>query len=258
MVPKSQRPELLMSSGPVPELPGVPDKLQLVTLGELGFWGMKIIKAFGVCTRWSYRRLSPSVESPVSKTRLSSIVILDSLTFVQSVGESNLMPSEEQEDLAVGSELFLILAQDAIHLFWFDIIDLWATMILKKHTSNTTTSRRLSPRWKFAKSYLNLTGVALSAFFFSVIVDTSGKPGHDASWVWWPSIAVGGPVQSQHHCNFDPNFGMQMTFSFAWWSIEEDWDCGITVSFWGEENKTHIEWWFMCLCGTWDDTYWAK
>ena len=38
MVPKSQRPELLMSVGPVPELPGVPDKLQLVTLGELGFW----------------------------------------------------------------------------------------------------------------------------------------------------------------------------------------------------------------------------
>ena len=34
------------------------------------------------------------------------------------------MPSEKQEDLAVGSELFLILAQDAIHLFWFDIEDL--------------------------------------------------------------------------------------------------------------------------------------
>ena len=36
MVPKSQRPELLMSSGPVPELPGVPDKLQVDTPGELG------------------------------------------------------------------------------------------------------------------------------------------------------------------------------------------------------------------------------
>ena len=123
VVPKSQRPELLMSSGPVPELPGVPDKLQVDTPGELGFWGMKIIKAFGVCTTWSYRRPGPSVESPVSKTGLSSIVILDSLSFC-SVGESNLMPSEEQEDLAVGSELCPILAQGAIHLFWFDIIDL--------------------------------------------------------------------------------------------------------------------------------------
>jgi len=34
VVPKSQRPELLMSSGPVPELPGVPDKLQVDTPGE--------------------------------------------------------------------------------------------------------------------------------------------------------------------------------------------------------------------------------
>eukprot|EP00434_Breviolum_minutum_P017459 symbB.v1.2.015409.t1/scaffold1149.1/size164316/12 len=32
VVPKSQRPELLMSFSPVPELPGVPDKLQLSNL----------------------------------------------------------------------------------------------------------------------------------------------------------------------------------------------------------------------------------
>ena len=43
VVPKSQRPELLMSFSPVPELPGVPYKLQLDTPGELGFWGMKIV-----------------------------------------------------------------------------------------------------------------------------------------------------------------------------------------------------------------------
>ena len=108
VVPKSQRPELLMSSGPVPELPGVPDKLQVDTPGELGFWGMKIIKAFGVCTTWSYRRPGPSVESPVSKTGLSSIVILDSLSFC-SVGESNLMPSEEQEDRQLVQNCFLYL-----------------------------------------------------------------------------------------------------------------------------------------------------
>ena len=59
MVPKSQKPELLMSLAVVPELPGVPDPLQptgeLPTLGELGFGGMKIcikerfLQAFGVC-----------------------------------------------------------------------------------------------------------------------------------------------------------------------------------------------------------------
>ena len=82
--------------------------LQVDTPGELGFWGMKIIKAFGVCTTWSYRRPGPSVESPVSKTGLSSIVILDSLSFC-SVGESNLMPSEEQEDRQLVQNCFLYL-----------------------------------------------------------------------------------------------------------------------------------------------------
>ena len=174
------------------------------------------------------------------------------------------MPSEKQQDLAVGSELCPILAQDNsivapssnvfIHLFL--VRHHWSLSHndQKKHSSNTTTSLGLSPRWKFAKSYLNLTGVALSAFFFSVIVDTSGRPGRDASLVWWPSIAVGGPVaKSKIIAILTPILECRWLSVLRGEALKKIGTVELLSVFEEKKTKTHIEWWFMCLCGTWDE-----
>ena len=123
----------------------------------------------------------------------------------------------------------------------------------QKHSMNTTTSLDFILGGSLPKVtliILNLTGVALSTCFSPWSRTLQESPA--ATPAGYDDLQL----QLEDRCKIKIMailtifFVVRMTFSFAWWSIE-GWSNYCQC--WGEENKTHIEWWFICLCGTWDE-----